>query len=369
MSNGKYELALSDCSRAVDYEPGNPKILLRLARIYTALGRPQEALVTLSRIHPAPSEKDMAPARKMIQHLNSAQDALASKTAPSMALHALDQADKLLGHGVPRPRKWQLMRAEAYLNMGNAKALGEAQSITFMLLRDNGRDPEALVVRGRMFYAQGDNDKAESHFRLALECDPEHRDAAMWLKLIKRVERIKNEGNAEYKARRWQAASEKYTEALSIDPTNCTTNSKLLQNRALCRMQLRQYGEAIADCEKAISLDPNYLKARKTKATALGQANRWEEAVQELKQLHERSPEDLGLPREIRRAELELKKSQRKDYYKILNVSKDADDNEIKKAYRRLAIVHHPDKNPEDPEAEIRFKDIGEAYETLSDPQ
>jgi DnaJ homolog subfamily C member 7 len=71
----------------------------------------------------------------------------------------------------------------------------------------------------------------------------------------------------------------------------------------------------------------------------------------------------------VRTAELELKKSKRKDYYKILGVEKDASDMDIKKAYRRLAIVHHPDKNPEDESAAERFKDVGEAYETLSDAQ
>jgi DnaJ family protein C protein 7 len=71
----------------------------------------------------------------------------------------------------------------------------------------------------------------------------------------------------------------------------------------------------------------------------------------------------------VRNAELELKKSKRKDYYKILNIEKDANDSEIKKAYRRLAIQTHPDKNPDDPQAEERFKDVGEAYETLSDPE
>lgn len=46
----------------------------------------------------------------------------------------------------------------------------------------------------------------------------------------------------------------------------------------------------------------------------------------------------------MRSAELELKKSKRKDYYKILGIEKDADDNQVKKAYRKLAIIHHPDK-------------------------
>ena len=64
-----------------------------------------------------------------------------------------------------------------------------------------------------------------------------------------------------------------------------------------------------------------------------------------------------------------MKKSKRKDYYKILGVGKDANDHEIKKAYRKLAITHHPDKNPDDVEAAEKFKEIGEAYETLNDSE
>ena len=57
-----------------------------------------------------------------------------------------------------------------------------------------------------------------------------------------------------------------------------------------------------------------------------------------------------------------------RDFYKILGVSKKADTNTIKKAYRKLAKELHPDKNPDDPEAESKFQDLGVAYETLKDP-
>lgn len=56
------------------------------------------------------------------------------------------------------------------------------------------------------------------------------------------------------------------------------------------------------------------------------------------------------------------------DYYKILNVPHQADGSQIKQAYRKLAKRYHPDLNPDNPEAEARFKDIVEAYETLGDP-
>jgi curved DNA-binding protein len=58
-----------------------------------------------------------------------------------------------------------------------------------------------------------------------------------------------------------------------------------------------------------------------------------------------------------------------KDYYKILGVDKNATEKEIKSAFRKLARQYHPDVNPDDPQAEARFKEINEAYEVLGDPE
>jgi molecular chaperone DnaJ len=59
----------------------------------------------------------------------------------------------------------------------------------------------------------------------------------------------------------------------------------------------------------------------------------------------------------------------KRDYYEVLGVEKGADEKEIKKAYRRVAMKYHPDRNPDDPDADEKFKEASEAYEILSDAQ
>ena len=59
----------------------------------------------------------------------------------------------------------------------------------------------------------------------------------------------------------------------------------------------------------------------------------------------------------------------KRDYYDILGINKSASAEEIKKAYRKVAIKYHPDKNPDNKEAEDKFKEAAEAYEILSNPE
>ena len=181
----------------------------------------------------------------MQQHVSQAESMLKEGTSGSIVLHALDQAERGLGGGVSKPRKWTLMRGEAYLKMGNENALGNAQNIAMGMLRENSQDPDALVLRGRVLYTQGENPKAIQHFRQALNCDPDFKDGLKFLRMVQKLDQMKEEGNTNFKRGSYKQAVDVYSQALEVDPTNRGTNSKLLQNRALCYSRVSTEGSSL----------------------------------------------------------------------------------------------------------------------------
>ena len=130
----------------------------------------------------------------------------------------------------------------------------------------------------------------------------------------------------------------------------------------------------MADLDKAIELNDDYVKALLKRSEVHLQLQNYEDAVRDLERVKTLDPQTPQLRQKLQDAKLELKKSKRKDYYKIMEVSKDASEDEIKKAYKRQALKWHPDKHSNGDEeqkanADKMFKDIGEAYSVLSDPQ
>lgn len=147
-----------------------------------------------------------------------------------------------------------------------------------------------------------------------------------------------------YKSGSWNDAYKIYSEALEIDPFNKFTNAKLYYNRAIVAAKLEKFEDSVSDCDKAVKLDENYQKAILRRAKSYLELEKYEESVRDYEKLYRLDRSNHEYRSGLQNAKLELKKSKRKDYYKILGVNKNANEDEIKKAYRKRALVHHPGK-------------------------
>merc|ERR1740123_2750737 len=155
-----------------------------------------------------------------------------------------------------------------------------------------------------------------------------------------------------------------------MDSANLAFCCVIYANRAAVWLKQKEYTNAYEDASQAIQLDDRYIKAYGRRIQALYGLDRYDEAVGDAERALKLDPSSQELKQQMRQAQIELKKSKRKNYYKILNVSKDATEKEIKKGFRKMAMQWHPDKfaaksDAEKAKAEERFKEIGEAYEVL----
>ncbi|GAA5977817.1 hypothetical protein JCM21900_000287, partial [Sporobolomyces salmonicolor] len=237
------------------------------------------------------------------------------------------------------------------------------------LLRLDPKQPEPLYYRGLCLYLSGQHDQAIKHCQEALRNDPDFSKARTLLKRIRALDALKEAGNAAFKEQRTEEAIAKYSEAIEFDPDNENMRAVLLSNRAAAHLRLKSYPACIADCTACLALNSSYFKALRTRARAHLAQEEWEDAVRDFKKAYELAPEgsadERTLKGEVRDAEGKLKRSKMKDHYKILGVTTEATEIEIKKAYRKQSLIHHPDKGGN----EDTFKEIGESYAILSDPE
>eukprot|EP00795_Rhopilema_esculentum_P013731 gene13731-4651_t len=365
-----YQSALNDARKSTAYNSNFTKGYLREAKCHMTLGSASFAkrcLLKALEIDPSnPQAKtDIKTANAMMQFESQAQDGENSKD-----YRKVEYCMRRLAEYVPDCKKYKASQAEAMVLLGKIE---EAQNLANEILRSDISVVEALYVRGLCLYYQDNNEKAYRVFQQIFKMDPDYRKAKEVYRKIKLLEKTKESGNNAYRNGRFQEAYDLYTQALAVDPCNKVTNAKLHSNRANVCEKLNRIEDAIEDCNQAIEYDPKFVKPMLRRAKCYMQTEKYEEAVRDYEKLVrlDKNPEYRQL---LREAKLELKKSKRKDYYKILGVSKTASDDEMKKAYRKEALKHHPDRHSHDSEEKQKdeeklFKDVNEAYSVLSDRQ
>ncbi|KAL3320557.1 DnaJ subfamily C member 7 [Cichlidogyrus casuarinus] len=370
----RYDDAYRDCEKSLEIEPHNSKALLRGCKCCLALGLFDSADQLSKKLFIAePQNTQLISLKGQLDDLKKTWDLYETKKEALEFSHALFLINKCIEIS-PGASQFKLDKLEVLVK---AKRFVEAKSWVENLISEKqgskGDIPlELLFYRGVVLYYMNNSDKAFEHFSHILQQNPDHIQTQKFFKLAKQVARIKNDGNAAIKSQDYSKAKDCYTEALSLDPLNDALNAILFCNRACALFNMKQYDTALEDCERSLNLDPNYVKAFIRKAKCYDALERYEEAItlwETVVSIDGCASHQKGL----KGAKLALKRSKEVNFYKVLGVSKDASTEEIKKAYRKRALEHHPDRHAhanedEKHEQEKIFKSIGEAYSVLSDP-
>lgn len=361
----KWRLALSDANKAIQLKPGFTKAHLRASHCHFQFGEFKAARDLLTPVLSNPTavkdmkvldqvEIDMARATELVNE---------SKWEDGQAL-----AMKVMGQCSEMVNVRQLL-VECLIGR---KRYDQARLICESLYSANKSNSDIIRLRGTILYYTGSVDLAINHFQQVLKYDPDHRKTGRVYRKVKKLERVKKQGNTCFSRGQNEEAIKLYSNALAIDPHNDAYNAKLYGNRGAAKMKLSQWEEAKLDCDLALRCNRDYTKVYQRRATCHLELEHYTEAIRDLEQAKKLDPNNEDIGQQIKSAQMELKKSKRKNWYKILAVDKRATSSQIKKGYRKLALVWHPDKyNAENKSqkdlADAKWKDIQEAYEILAD--
>jgi len=367
MMLGQPKQALEDARTSTTIDPSFVKGWARVAKCCVMLGdvvTARQAINRVSELGGSGVDQEQRNAELIEKSEKDSQQAYNNKDFRK-ALYCLDKSLEIANYSV----RTKTARAECLAFLGRYP---EAQEAANSILQFDTMNADAIYVRGLCLYYEDNVDRAFTHFTQVLRLAPDHIKAKEIYRKAKSLKTKKEEGNVAFKAGQLTAALKLYSEALEIDPLNKKTNAKLFFNRATVAAKLSKTKDCIEDCSKAIDLDNNYTKAVLRRAKCYMETEQYEDAVRDYEKLSNSDKHNREYRHLVQQAKLELKKSKRKDYYKILGVDKSANDEDIKKAYRKRAMVHHPDRHSgatddEKKEHEQKFKEVGEAYAVLSD--
>lgn len=367
---GKYNEALEDALKSVSLDPKFTKGYTRVGKCYMQRGEyfsAEQALRKALALEPsnAAIKSEMEQCSKLAAFISAGESALASGDYDRAMV-------SFTGVLAMTPESISAKRGAAACHLRKKNYTKAAELIRDVLAID-GQDEVAHMIRAETLYYTGAVDSAIKMFINLLELDPDNSKIRSMLKKAREVTRQKEAGDAAFKIGDHEKAVEAYTNALSVDADLDSLNAKIYCNRGGSYFALKQNEEALTDCNQAILLDPKYTRAFMRRAKINAALEQHQDCVYDWNKAKELDPENKEILTALRDAQRALKKAERKDWYKILELSPNATDAEIKKAYRLQALRWHPDKHNETPEsyaaAEARFKDITEANTVLSDPK
>ena len=369
----KYKEAIRDYKKALEINPKNTKNLNRLASVYIIVGNLGEAKITQQKaLNFEPNNSTYKEQMTTIEKIIEDEEKMREKIEKGKVDDAEEICKKLIEKV---PAFSDLKKHYIKILIENVKlqdALAYvAKEIT---LDDKLKDEEFDYLIALILYYDGQYEKAKKQILNAKQKSSNNREKLDdLLKKVNEIEGVKNKANEIFKQKKYEEAIEEYTKVLEFDPTNKKFQSLILANRALCYQKLNKHKEALHDSNLSIKLNPYYARGYVKRGNVYMELKMYDDAKLDFQKAKDLDPSVSGVEGFLNDAKVQAEKARKRDYYAILGVDKNASEQEIKKAYKKMAMKYHPDRNSESEEtkkmAEKKFIDVNDAYTVLSDPK
>lgn len=427
ISSAKVHLARGDFGDALQYfdaaisrDPSNYLPIFQRGATYLSLGRNNQASADFDKVLKIKPDFEAALLQrakikaKNADWITAKEDYTKAGKKDGSEIAEIDEAQgaAILARSAERNGNWEecisqagvaIMTASTALSLRQLRARcrferGEVQEgvsdLAHVLQISPGLVEPHLQISTMLFYSLGDTDKAVSQLKKCLHSDPDskacsrlHRREKQVAKSLKQVRSLMSErqfnsvttllvGSSD-SAGLLQEIKDDIAEAKSAGTFHANSPNSfytsLVEMTCEAYREMKSIRKAASYCAEALTLNPHSLHGLLAQAQRQIDADDFEPAISTLNRAKEHHPSDQRVETLLSHAHALLKRSKQKDYYKVLSVSREADDRTIKKAYRNLVKLHHPDKSMQKgltkEEAEKKMASINEAYEVLSDPE
>ncbi|XP_055298349.1 dnaJ homolog subfamily C member 7-like isoform X2 [Sitodiplosis mosellana] len=278
------------------------------------------------------------------------------------SLEYVDEASKIAHSSI----KWKLLRGECLALLGRFE---EANNLAVACMQADPSSADAVYIRALCLYEK-DWELGLKYFENVLILDPDHKKTIKRILTLRKFKQKDKIGKKLLEEGKYREASENFSQALEIGPVNSTIIQNLLYNRALANSKAGFVRNAINDCTRVVKNSVLYTKVLRLRAKCHFTMGNFQKCIQDFEELL-RIKRSADVETMLKEAKNALRRSQSDNYYDILDVPKNATQGEIRRAYLKLAQIHHPDKhsdasNDDKVEQQEVFKKINAAHEVFS---
>ncbi|KAL3821247.1 hypothetical protein ACJIZ3_007152 [Penstemon smallii] len=308
--------AVRECEEAIKLDPSYVKAHHRLGSLLLSLGQVESAQKHICFAGYQPDPVEVQKLQSVEKHMSKCTDARRLGDWRIM----LKEVDAAIASGADASPQFFACRAEALLKLNQLDdaflALSnipkfetsispQSQSKIF----DMVFEAYPLFVKTLVELARGRFDIALMTVEKAGQIDAQNFEISILLNNVKLVGRARARGNDLFKSERFTEACAAYGEGLKLDPLN----SVLYCNRAACWFKLGQWEKSVNDCNQALRIQPNYIKALLRRAASNSKLEHWSEAVKDYEVLRRELPDDTEVAESLFLAHVTLKKSRGED--------------------------------------------------------